>query len=140
MGLKVWTKHPWFGVGPRAYDTYVFSRFDVELPGENKLDIENKVNAKNENIYIEFLAEAGVLFTLGFVLVIVAALWVPGWRFANSLHLGAWIALALYFAISGQVSQTGLLTMVYAVFGIYFYAREAGADSEADRGVHPANG
>lgn len=140
MGLKVWTKHPWFGVGPRAYDTYVFSRFDVELPGENKLDIENKVNAKNENIYIEFLAEAGVLFTLGFVLVIVAALWVPGWRFANSLHLGAWIALVLYFAISGQVSQTGLLTMVYAVFGIYFYARETGADTAADRGVHPANG
>src|SRR5215211_3365414 len=64
MGIKVWLKHPWFGVGPRAYETYVFTRFDEELAGENKLDIENRLNAKNENVWIEFLAESGVLFTL----------------------------------------------------------------------------
>jgi hypothetical protein len=123
QGTKVWLKHPWFGVGPRAYDTYVFSRFDQELPGENKLDIEGKLNAKNENVWIEFLAESGVLFTLGFAALLIAALWVPRWQFANSLHLGSWMALVLYVAISSQVSQTGLLTMVYAVFGIYLYAR-----------------
>lgn len=124
MGLKVFLKHPWFGVGPRAYDTYVFKRFDQELPGENKLDIENKLNAKNENIWIELLAESGILFTLAFATVVTRALWVRRFAFANPLHLGAWIALVMYFAISGMVSQTGLLTMVYAVFGIYFYARE----------------
>lgn len=32
------------------------------------------------------------------------------------------MALVLYFGISGQVSQNGLLTLAYAVFGIYFYA------------------
>ncbi len=137
MGIKVWQKHPWFGVGPRAYDTYVFSRFDIELPGENKLDVENRLNAKNENIWIEFLAESGALATLGFLLIVVRALWVPRWRFANPLQMGAWIALVLYYAISGQVSQTGLLTIVYAVFGIYFYARElpagSGAASQGDR-------
>jgi O-antigen ligase len=124
MGVKVWLKHPWFGVGPKAYQTYVFDRFDQELAGENKYDLENKLNARNENIWIEFLVECGALFTLAFLAVLVRALWVPRWSFANPLHLGAWIALVLYFAISGQVSQTGLLTMVYAVFGIYFYARE----------------
>ena len=124
MGLKVWLKHPWFGVGPRAYETYVSNRFDQELAGENKYDLENKLNAKNENIWIEFLAECGALFTLAFLAVVIRALWVRRWAFANPLHLGAWIALVLYYAISGQVSQTGLLTMVYAVFGIYFYSRE----------------
>ncbi|MFO1322756.1 MAG: O-antigen ligase family protein [Burkholderiales bacterium] len=124
MGLAVWMKHPWFGVGPRAYDAYVFSRFDQELAGVNKLDANRQVNAKNENIWVEFLAETGALFTLGLLAVIVRALWVPRWEFANRLHLGAWIALVLYFGVSGQVSQTGLLTMAYAVFGIYFYARE----------------
>ena len=125
MGLKVWLKHPWFGVGPKAYNTYVFSRFDQELAGENKYDVENKLIAKNENIWTEFLAECGALFTLSFLAVLIRALWVRRWSFANPLHLGAWIALVLYYAISGQVSQTGLLTMVYAVFGVYFYAREA---------------
>src|SRR4029450_594242 len=48
MGIKVWLKHPWFGVGPRAYGTYVLTRFDEELAGENKYDIENKLNARNE--------------------------------------------------------------------------------------------
>jgi O-antigen ligase len=123
MGIKVWLAHPWFGVGPRAYDTYAFGRFDDELAGENKFDLEGNLNAKNENIWIEFLAETGVLFTLGLLALVIAALWVPRWQFANALHVGTWMALVLYFAISGQVSQTGLLTMVYAVFGIYFYAR-----------------
>ena len=67
MGLRVWERHPWFGVGPRAYDEYVFSRFDRELPGVNKLDGNRMVNAKSENIWIEFLAENGLLFTLGFL-------------------------------------------------------------------------
>jgi O-antigen ligase len=124
MGLAVWWKHPWFGVGPRAYDNYVYSVFDRELPGTNKLDANRAINAKNENIWIEFLSENGVLFTLAFAYVLVRALWVPRFRFANRLHLGAWMALVLYFGISGQFSQTGLLTLAYAVFGIYFYARE----------------
>lgn len=123
MGLRVWMKHPWFGVGPRAYSTFVFERFDQELPGENKLDANRQINAKNENIWIEFLAESGTLFTLGFVLVLVRALWVGGWAFANPLHLGSWLALVLYFLVSGQFSQSGLLTMTYAVLGIFFYSR-----------------
>ena len=129
MGVKVWLKHPWFGVGPKAYDTYVHSRFDQELAGENKYDGERLLNLRNENIWIELLAECGALFTLAFVAVLIRALWVPRWSFANPLHLGAWIALVLYYAISGQVSQTALLTMVYAVFGIYFYAREIPASA-----------
>jgi len=127
MGIRVWARHPWFGVGPRAYDAYVFSRFDAELPGQNKASLEHAINAKNENIWIEFLAEAGIFFTLGFIALVIRALWVTRWQFANSLHLGAWIALVMYFTVSGQVSQTGLLTLVYAVFGIYFHAREQAA-------------
>ncbi len=129
MGLHVWERHPWFGVGPRAYDEYVFSQFDRELPGVNKVDGNRMVNAKNENIWIEFLAEDGLLFTLGFLALVVRALWVRRWAFANPLHLGAWMALVLYFGVSGQVSQTGLLTLAYAVFGIYFYARGLRADA-----------
>jgi len=124
MGLKVWSKHPWFGVGPRAYDEYVLTRFDHELPGESKFGANRMVITKNENIWVEFLAENGVLFTLAFAFVLVRALWVPRREFANRLHLGGWIALVLYFAVSGQFSQSGLLTMAYAVLGIYFYARE----------------
>ena len=107
MGLRVWLKHPWLGVGPKAYSTYVFDRFDRELPGENKFDANHQINAKNENIWIELLAETGALFTLGFAIVVVRVLWVRQWAFANSLHLGSWLALVLYFAISGQVSQSG---------------------------------
>jgi len=124
MGLKVWAKHPWFGVGPRAYDNYVYSRFDQELAGENKRGVDQAINAKNENIWIELLAENGILFTLAAAFLIARALWVPRWEFANRLQLGSWIALVLYFGVSGQFSQTGLLTLVYAVFGIYFYASE----------------
>jgi O-antigen ligase len=122
MGVTVFLRHPWFGVGPRAYDDYVRQRFDAELPGTNKLDANQSVIVRNENIWIEFLAENGILFTLAFALVVVRALYVPRWAFANRLHMGSWIALVLYFAASGQFSQTGLLTMVYALFGIYFYA------------------
>jgi len=124
MGLAVFARHPWFGVGPRAFDTYAFTRFDRELPGVNKLDANGNVNAKNENIWVEWLSECGILFTLLAAAVIVRALWVPGFVFRNPLHLGAWMALVMYFALSGQVSQSGLLTLVYAVFGIYFYSRE----------------
>lgn len=126
QGLAVWWKYPWFGVGPRAYDDYVFSRFDVEHSDmyKHKLRAKQTINAKNENIWIEFLAENGALFTLAFAFVLCRALWVRRFEFANRLHLGAWIALVLYFGVSGQFSQTGLLTLVYAVFGIYFYARE----------------
>jgi O-antigen ligase len=143
MGLAVWWRHPWFGVGPRAYDDYVFTRFDRELGGTNKLDANRNINAKNENIWVEFLSENGAPFTLAFAFVVCRALWVRRWAFTNRLHLGAWIALVLYFAVSGQFSQTGLLTMVYAVFGIYFYARElttsnlAAVDSAT---VFPAHG
>ncbi len=124
MGVQVFLKHPWFGVGPRAYDAYVHTRFDDELPGVNKIGVDRAVIAKNENIWIELLAETGILFTLGFAFVVMQALCVPGWRFANRLQLGAWMSLALYFGVSGQFSQTGLLTLVYAVFAIYLYARE----------------
>ena len=124
MGLAVWWRHPWFGVGPRAYDNYVFTRFDRELPGASKLDGSGGINAKNENIWIEFLSECGVLFTLSFLFVLCRALWVRHFAFANRLHLGTWIALVLYFGVSGQFSQTGLLTLAYAVLGIYFYACE----------------
>ncbi len=144
MGLRVWERHPWFGVGPRAYDEYVFSRFDRELPGVNKLDGNRMVNAKSENIWIEFLAENGLLFTLGFLGLLMRSLWVPRWEFANPLHLGAWMSLVLYFGISGQVSQSGLLTMAYAVFGIYFYARSLRPDAApvtrmrmSDEGLRP---
>ncbi len=129
MGLKVWMKHPWFGVGPRAYDDYVRTRFDPELPGENKFDANRMVITKNENIWVELLAENGVLFTLAFAFVLLRALTVPRWEFANRVHMGAWMALVLYFAVSGQFSQTGLLTMAYAMFGIFFRAAElAGSD------------
>jgi O-antigen ligase len=127
LGLKVWQRHPWFGVGPRAYSTYMYGRFDRELPGVSKYDANRQVIAKNENIWVELLAENGVLFTLSFLAIVVWALWVPGWRFANGLHVGTWMALVMYFSLSGQVSQTGLLTMAYAVFGIYFFAREGAA-------------
>lgn len=124
MGIEVWKRHPWFGVGPRAFDTYVWTRFDQELPGANKLDGNRNVNAKNENVWIELLAETGAPFTIGVACILAWALWVRRWAFANRTHLGAWMALVLYYAISAQVSQNGLLTLVYAVFGIYFYARE----------------
>jgi O-antigen ligase len=124
QGLRVWAKYPWFGVGPRAYDDYVYTRFDQEFPGVSKLGADKQIIAKNENVWVELLAENGILFTLAFAYVVVRALAVARWRFGNRLHLGAWIALVLYFGVSGQFSQTILLTMVYAVFGIYFYARE----------------
>ncbi|MEO8752290.1 MAG: O-antigen ligase family protein [Casimicrobiaceae bacterium] len=128
MGLRVWWRHPWFGVGPRAYDDYVFTRFERELPGVSKLDGSGGINAKNENIWIEFLSECGALFTLTFLFVLCRALWVTRFAFANRLHLGTWIALVLYFGVSGQFSQTGLLTLAYGVLGIYFYAREFRTD------------
>jgi O-antigen ligase len=135
MGLAVWWKHPWFGVGPRAYDDYVFTRFDQEMTGMNKLDANLTINAKNENIWVELLAENGALFTLAVAFVLCRALWVRRWAFANRLHLGAWMALVLYFGVSGQFSQTGLLTMAYAVFGIYFYARELTRSSQLKSNV-----
>lgn len=133
MGLQVVELYPWFGVGPRAYATYVWTRFDVELPGRNKLDIEGKVAAKHENIWIEFMAELGIPATLGLLAILVRSLWIRHGRFVNALHAGTWCALVLYFAVSGTLSQTGLLTLVYAVFGLYWYARTMAIPSAADR-------
>ncbi len=140
MGLAVWGRHPWFGVGPRAYDEYVFSRFDAEMTGTSKFDAFGSVIAKNENIWVELLAENGLLFTLGFLALLLRALWVPRWAFVNPLHLGAWMALVLYFGISGQVSQNGLLTLAYAVFGIYFYARGMGSPPGPVTRIHSGDG
>ena len=58
--------------------------------------------------------------------VLMRALLAHGLRFANRLHLGSWLALVLYFTVSGQFSQTALLTMAYAMFGVYFYAADLG--------------
>ncbi|GHC00866.1 hypothetical protein [Thermomonas carbonis] len=60
QGLSVWDRHPWFGVGPRAYGECVFSRSDAELPGTSKVDAFCGVIARNENIWIERLAENGL--------------------------------------------------------------------------------
>lgn len=122
MGLRVFAEHPWFGVGPRAYATYVTTRFDAELPGVNKLDANGTVNTRNENIWIEWLAECGLLFTAGLAAVLVRTLYVRGFAFRNRLHFGSFVALVLYFGLSGQVSQTGLLTLAYAVVGVFLYA------------------
>jgi O-antigen ligase len=124
LGLRVFARHPFFGVGPKAYESYMWYRFDAENPGASKRDAGGGVIAKNENIWIEWLAECGVFFTVLWAAILVRALWVPGWTFRNPVQFGAWIALVMYFALSGQVSQNGLLTMVYAVAGIYFRARE----------------
>jgi len=123
MGLAVFMQHPWFGVGPRAYARYVDTRFDAELPGANKLDANGNINRKNENIWIEWLAECGIFFTAGVALLVVRALWVPGFAFRTRLHFGTFMALVLYFGLAGQVSQNGLLTLAYAILGVHFYAR-----------------
>jgi len=123
MGLAVFAQHPWFGVGPRAYGAYVTTRFDAELPGVNKRDANGTVNTRNENIWIEALAEGGLFLTLGLAVLLVSTLRVPGFAFRNRLHFGAFVALVLYFGLSGQVSQTGLLTLAYAVLGVFLYAR-----------------
>ena len=124
MGLAVFAQHPWFGVGPRAYGAYVTTRFDAELPGVNKRDANGTVNTRNENIWIEALAEGGLFLTLGLAVLLVRTLRVPGFAFRNRLHFGAFVALVLYFGLSGQVSQTGLLTLAYAVLGVFLYARD----------------
>jgi O-antigen ligase len=46
MGLQVWKRHPFFGVGPRAYPAYVQKKFDEELPGVNKMDVLHEVNTR----------------------------------------------------------------------------------------------
>lgn len=123
MGLAVFAQHPWFGVGPRAYARYVDARFDAELAGANKLDANGNVNHKNENIWIEWLVEGGIFFTAGIALLMVRALWIPGFAFGTRLRFGTFLSLVLYFGLSGQVSQNGLLTLVYAILGVHFYAR-----------------
>ncbi len=132
MGLHVFAQHPWFGVGPRAYARYVDTRFERELPGVNRLDANGNVNRKNENIWIEWLAECGILFTAGVALLVVRALWVPGFAFRTRLQLGTFIALALYFGLSGQVSQNGLLTLAWAIFGVHLHARAQRPVTESD--------
>lgn len=132
MGLAVFARHPWFGVGPRAYATYVGTRFDAELPGVNKIDANGNVNMKHENIWIEWLAECGALFTAGFALLLCRTLRVPGFVFRNRLHFGSFIALVLYFLVSGQVSQNGLLTLAYAVLGVFLYARDQRPVAKSD--------
>jgi len=120
MGLAVWEKHPLFGVGPRAYGTYVQSKFDEELPGVNKLDALHEVNLRNENIWIELLAENGALFTFLIAISIFSTLLPP-----NSIRK-AWApstSLLLYYAISGQFSQSILITLVFMIWGIYIYTR-----------------
>ena len=57
-------------------------------------------------------------------MLLVRTLRVPGFAFRNRLHFGAFVALVLYFGLSGQVSQTGLLTLAYAVLGVFLYARD----------------
>lgn len=132
MGLDVFTQHPWFGVGPRAYARYVDTRFDAELPGVNKLDANGNVNFKNENIWIEWLAECGILFTAGIALLLARALWVPGFAFRSRLHFGTFLSLALYFGLSGQVSQSGLLTLAWAILGVHLHARARRPVAESD--------
>lgn len=132
MGLAVFAQHPWFGVGPRAYARYVDTRFDAELPGINKLDANGNINRKNENIWIEWLAECGIFFTAGIALLVVWTLRAPGFAFRTRLHFGTFLSLVLYFGLSGQVSQNGLLTLVYALLGVHFYARAQHRVAESD--------
>jgi O-antigen ligase len=124
MGLRVWLKHPFLGVGPRAYDTFVTTRFDQELPGASKNDVNGHVNLRNENIWVEWLSENGVLFTIMLMAILIFVLIPRGFGFANPIHFGTWCALVMYFLFSGQVSQNGLLTLVYAVMGVYFYSAQ----------------
>ena len=124
MGLKVFTKHPLFGIGPRAYSDFVSSSFDQELPGENKYDVMDQINTRNENIWIELLAENGAIFTLFIMLILFKLLSTTGAKFSTPLQLGAWCSLVLYYVISGQFSQNILVTMTFAIWGIFFYSQD----------------
>lgn len=121
MGMKVFLKHPWFGVGPRAYRAYVENSFDQEMPGESKLDVTGSVNTRNENIWVELLSETGSLFTGFFALLIffcLRALKNVAW---SPLAKAAAISLLLYYGVGGLFSQNILLTLPFAVWGIFLY-------------------
>ncbi len=121
MGMKVFLKHPWFGVGPRAYRAYVENSFDQEMPGESKLDITGAVNLRNENIWVELLSETGVLFTAFFALLIFFGLRALKNVTGNPLARAACTSLLLYYGVGGQFSQNILLTLPFAVWGIFLY-------------------
>ena len=121
MGLLVFLKHPFTGIGPRAYESYVLHHFESEIPGENKYDVNGKINNRNENIWIELLSETGILFTGSVILFLVY--WLSRFR-AGQHHpalLATWCALALYYGVSGQFSQNFLLTMPFAIWGVLIH-------------------
>ena len=122
MGLKVFRKYPLVGVGPRAYSEYTASRFKSDFPGDYNWGLVG--NTRNENIWVELLAENGLIFA--------ALLWIALAFYLrpkiltpnNAILSGAWTSLILYYGMSGQFSQNILLTLVFAVWGIFFYALE----------------
>ena len=129
MGIRVGSRHLLFGIGPRAYSTYVNEKFDQELTGTPKTDVLGRTNTRNENIWVELFAETGLIFTLILAFVLLSFLWKQLLNRRNRTQWACACALFLYYAISGQFSQNILLTLTFAIWGIFFYAQEFEATS-----------
>ncbi len=115
-GIKVFKKYPLLGVGPRGYGKYTAVQFGADFPGNS--------TPVNMNIWVELLNENGLIFVTFLCILLVFYLRSTVLISKNAILSGAWVSLILYYGISGQFSQNILLTLVFAVWGIYLYAQE----------------
>lgn len=119
---EMFSDHPWAGVGPGNYPV---AYKDYALPGWPE------ARGHAHNIYLNFLAEMGILGLAAYLIFWAAALWQVGARATNSLGWEGGLALGILGVLAaatahnffdslfvhGMNAQLGLLLGVAAAIG-----------------------
>jgi len=73
LSLKIWLENPFFGVGMGQYDERLYARPDLSPRMRMEMDLKGKGIA-NHNSYTQFLAESGLIGTLGILFALIGGL------------------------------------------------------------------
>lgn len=119
QGISVFSEAPLLGVGVGGYGGYVVAHPGLLLPDQEA----NPATITTTNLYIEVLAETGVL-GLGALLLILFTVFYNGYKALrtgseNTEYLTGYLAAAfLIFGISYQFCQTLFRLDVYILLGV----------------------
>jgi O-antigen ligase len=128
-GVRMWTDHPLVGVGPDNFEVHY-------LAYSQKIGIDQRPERRGaHNLYLESLAETGVLGTAAFLAVIWLAL-TGAWRARSRLVDGdALLGEGLFVALSAFLLCALTLNSAYARYQWIFLGLGLAAGLVARRAV-----
>lgn len=120
QGLKVFLDHPILGVGPLAYEKFI-KNLDLNLQKRYFSEtMRGALYESHENIWIELLANNGLIFTI-ITISIISYFLIKNFTFKLDYKNSTVLCLILYYAINGQFVQNILYPPTFVIWAFLSY-------------------